>query len=164
MPANALPYGLVSGLRSRLAQTHGRFGPLAVNNRMLSEQASPTDLLKPAEVAAQLGVSRTWLYGAAKPGRIPSIRIGGRKGPFRFIDEDLQSWIADARAECTSGDLAQSASLDPVDALAQRSLRFERGAVNSGVAPIICEAPTRISATGAGSAISQRRASDGRQA
>jgi predicted DNA-binding transcriptional regulator AlpA len=50
-------------------------------------------------VAAQLGVSRTWLYDAAKTGRIPSIRIGGPDGPLRFIPEDLQRWIDDARAE-----------------------------------------------------------------
>jgi excisionase family DNA binding protein len=56
-------------------------------------------LLRPTEVAAQLGVSRTWLYDAAKTGRIPSIRIGGPDGPLRFIPEDLQRWIDDARTE-----------------------------------------------------------------
>jgi excisionase family DNA binding protein len=49
-------------------------------------------------VAAQLGVSRTWLYDAAKTGRIPSIRIGGQDGPLRFVSEDLERWIDDARA------------------------------------------------------------------
>jgi excisionase family DNA binding protein len=61
--------------------------------------ADLTLLLKPTEVAAQLGVSRTWLYDAARTGRIPSIRIGGPDGPLRFIPEDLQRWIDDARAE-----------------------------------------------------------------
>ena len=38
-------------------------------------------LLKPTEVAHRLGVSRAWVYDAAKQGRIPSIRIGGEEGP-----------------------------------------------------------------------------------
>jgi excisionase family DNA binding protein len=79
----------------------GRFGLLTVNNNMGSEQSSQIDLLKPAEVAARLGVSRTWLYAAAKAGRIPSIRIGGSDGPLRFVRDDLQRWIEAARAEWT---------------------------------------------------------------
>jgi excisionase family DNA binding protein len=55
------------------------------------------DLLKPSEVAARLGVSRSWLYDAARVGRIPSIRIGGSDGPLRFVAEDLLRWIEDAR-------------------------------------------------------------------
>lgn len=47
--------------------------------------------------------SRTWLYEAAKTGRIPAIRIGGRKGSLRFVPEDLQRWIDDARAEWVPG-------------------------------------------------------------
>jgi len=76
-------------------QLRGRFGGLAVSRCMPSEQPR---LLKPTEVAVQLGVSRTWLYEAAKTGRIPAIRIGGREGPLRFVPEDLQRWIDDARA------------------------------------------------------------------
>jgi excisionase family DNA binding protein len=60
-------------------------------------------LLKPSEVAAQLGVSRSWLYDAAKTGRIPSIRLGGEEGPLRFVAEDVQRWIDDARATWTPG-------------------------------------------------------------
>ena len=81
----------------------GRFGPLTVNNHVSSQQISAPDLLKPAEVAARLGVSRTWLYEAARAGRIPSIRIGGREGPLRFVPEDLQRWIDEARAEWLPG-------------------------------------------------------------
>src|SRR5438045_9726022 len=44
-----------------------------------------TDLLKPSEVARMLQVSRTWLYDAAKDGRIPSVRLGGPDGPGRFV-------------------------------------------------------------------------------
>lgn len=62
-------------------------------------QPVTTELLKPAEVATRLRVSRTWLYDAAKTGRIPSIRIGGEDGPLRFVPDDIQRWINDARAE-----------------------------------------------------------------
>lgn len=55
-------------------------------------------LLTPAEVASRLAVSRTWVYAAAKEGRIPSVRIGGPDGPLRFIAEDLEDWLVRARA------------------------------------------------------------------
>jgi excisionase family DNA binding protein len=60
-------------------------------------------LLKPTEVAQRLGVSRAWVYDAAKQGRIPSIRIGGEEGPLRFVPEDLELWIDDARAAWAPG-------------------------------------------------------------
>jgi excisionase family DNA binding protein len=60
-------------------------------------------LLRPTEVAHRLGVSRAWVYDAAKHGRIPSIRIGGEDGPLRFVPEDLELWIDDARAAWTPG-------------------------------------------------------------
>jgi excisionase family DNA binding protein len=81
----------------------GYFHPLAADTNMLIEQSSRVDLLKPAELAEKLGVSRTWLYDAAKAGRIPSIRIGGVQGPLRFVPEDVQRWLDAARAEWTPG-------------------------------------------------------------
>ena len=57
-----------------------------------------TELLKPSDVARRLGVSRTWLYDAARDGRIPSVRIGGADGPLRFVPQDLDEWIDAARA------------------------------------------------------------------
>lgn len=62
------------------------------------------DLLRPCEVAAHLGVSRTWLYAAAKAGRIPAIRIGGPDGPLRFVPRDIERWLDDARAAWRPGD------------------------------------------------------------
>jgi len=62
------------------------------------------ELLRPAEVARKLGVSRAWLYDAAKSGRIPSIRIGGAAGPVRFIERDLDAWIEQARSAWRPGD------------------------------------------------------------
>jgi excisionase family DNA binding protein len=55
-------------------------------------------LLRPGQVAHRLGVSRSWLYGAAKDGRIPSIRLGGPDGPIRFIESDLERWLEHARS------------------------------------------------------------------
>jgi excisionase family DNA binding protein len=81
----------------------GRSRLWRVSNRMENEQQSLIELLKPAEVAARLGVSRTWLYDAARDGRIPSIRIGGRDGPLRFVPEDLAQWLDEARAQWTPG-------------------------------------------------------------
>jgi excisionase family DNA binding protein len=44
-----------------------------------------------------LQVSRTWLYGAAKDGRIPSVRLGRPEGPVRFVEEDIERWLERAR-------------------------------------------------------------------
>jgi excisionase family DNA binding protein len=61
------------------------------------------DLLKPSDLARRLGVSRSWLYDAAKTGRIPSIRIGGEDGPLRFVPEGIDRWIDEARAAWSPG-------------------------------------------------------------
>lgn len=60
-------------------------------------------LIKPAALAAQLGVSRTWIYDAARDGRIPSVRIGGPDGPLRFVPGDIEAWIDAARAAWRPG-------------------------------------------------------------
>jgi excisionase family DNA binding protein len=56
------------------------------------------ELLKPTDVAEMLAVSRAWVYEAARTGRIPSVRIGGEDGPLRFVPEDIEQWLAAARA------------------------------------------------------------------
>jgi excisionase family DNA binding protein len=56
-----------------------------------------TQLLRPSEVTELLGVSRTWLYAAAKDGRIPCVRLGGPDGPVRFVSSDLSAWLGRAR-------------------------------------------------------------------
>jgi excisionase family DNA binding protein len=61
------------------------------------------ELMRPAEVARMLGVSRTWLYAAAADGRIPAVRIGGPGGPVRFVREDLDRWLEEARSNWTPG-------------------------------------------------------------
>jgi excisionase family DNA binding protein len=87
----------------RSAKFDGRFALLTVNTYMGIKSAPLISLLKPSELAAQLGVSRSWLYDAAKAGRIPSIRIGGEEGPLRFVPEDIQRWIDEARAAWAPG-------------------------------------------------------------
>ena len=54
-------------------------------------------LLKPSDVVRYLGTSRSWVYDAAKRGEIPSIRLGSRDGPLRFVERDIEVWINDAR-------------------------------------------------------------------
>ena len=60
-------------------------------------------LLKPAEVAALLQVSRTWVYDAAADGRLPSVRLGQHDGPLRFVREDVEAWLEQARSAWTPG-------------------------------------------------------------
>jgi len=63
-----------------------------------------TELLRPSDVAHRLCVSRTWLYDAARDGRIPPVRIGGPGGPLRFVPQDIDEWIDAARAAWRPGD------------------------------------------------------------
>ena len=56
-----------------------------------------TDLLKPTDVARRLGVSRSWVYDAAASGRIPCVRLGGPEGPLRFLPDDVEAWLDQAR-------------------------------------------------------------------
>jgi excisionase family DNA binding protein len=69
-----------------------------------------TDLLRPTEVVRLLRVSRSWVYEAAKVGRIPSVRLGGPDGPLRFLPDDVEHWLERARSDWLPGDTAKSAS------------------------------------------------------
>jgi excisionase family DNA binding protein len=89
-------------MRSR-RESDRRVAQFAVYYGVERDAESQTTLLKPAEVAAQLAVSRTWLYDAAKTGRIPSIRIGGDDGPVRFVPEDVERWLDEARCSWLPG-------------------------------------------------------------
>ena len=66
--------------------------------------ALDTDLLKPTEIAAYLGVSRSWVYLAARKGRIPCIRVGGPDGPLRFVRSDIERWLEHARRDWLPGE------------------------------------------------------------
>jgi len=60
-------------------------------------------LLRPNDIARMLGVSRAWVYDAARTGRIPSVRLGGHDGPLRFVAEDIEGWLAETRARWMPG-------------------------------------------------------------
>src|SRR3954454_16574888 len=62
-----------------------------------------TSLLTPSEVALRLGVSRSWLYAAAKQGRVPCVRLGGDDGPVRFLESELAAWLLRSRPERSPG-------------------------------------------------------------
>jgi excisionase family DNA binding protein len=61
------------------------------------EALALSPLLRPKDVARLLSVSRAWVYEAARTGRIPSFRLGSEDGPLRFLAEDIEAWLADAR-------------------------------------------------------------------
>ena len=61
------------------------------------------NLLKPSDLVRRLGTSRSWVYDRAKNGDIPAIRLGDADGPLRFIEQDVESWIDDARARWRPG-------------------------------------------------------------
>jgi excisionase family DNA binding protein len=63
-------------------------------------------LLRPSELMQRLGVSRSWLYQAAKDGRIPSVRLGGPEGPLRFHSADIDAWLERAREGWQPNDTA----------------------------------------------------------
>jgi excisionase family DNA binding protein len=48
------------------------------------------------QAAAYLGVRPSWLYEAAREGRVPVVRLGKH---LRFLKEDLDAWIAKHRSE-----------------------------------------------------------------
>ena len=70
-----------------------------------------TDLLKPTDVARRLGVSRSWVYDAAASGRIPCVRLGGPDGPLRFLPDDVESWLEQARRNWLPGNSAEQITL-----------------------------------------------------
>jgi excisionase family DNA binding protein len=88
-----MPPGAIGHDRRDVAASRGRLlGCGAIHAR-----SSRPSLIRPGDVAKDLAVSRTWVYDAANAGRIPSIRIGGEDGPLRFVPEDLDQWIDEAR-------------------------------------------------------------------
>jgi len=93
------PLNYVDGTRATLGASSGRATKLAADDSLRDDSA----LLRPNEVARLLSVSRAWVYDAARTGRIPSVRLGGPDGPLRFIAEDLERWLADARAAWLPG-------------------------------------------------------------
>ena len=77
----------------------GRHGRADLYVTTLPDTHALPELLTPTEAKQLLRDSRSWLYEAAKDGRIPAIRLGGSDGPVRFIRADLLTHIEAARQQ-----------------------------------------------------------------
>jgi excisionase family DNA binding protein len=62
-----------------------------------------TGLLTAAEVAAMLGVPKTWVYEQSRAGRIPTVTLGRYR---RYRPEAIESWVE--QLEANAGDGARS--------------------------------------------------------
>jgi predicted DNA-binding transcriptional regulator AlpA len=91
------------GARLLLAASENRVRrPRALDERggfamAMTDVMDHDELLRPAEVLRILKVSKTWLYDAAKNGRIPCVRLGGPDGPLRFERAAIQALIRQSR-------------------------------------------------------------------
>lgn len=82
--------------------------PAVFSSGDCAQQSTPSSsgtpaLMKSAEVARLLHVSRSWVYAAATDGRLPCLRLGGPEGPLRFIAADIEAWLEGERAAWTPG-------------------------------------------------------------
>jgi excisionase family DNA binding protein len=58
-------------------------------------EGTPLDgLLRPEEVAGMLGVRRSSVYGYARTGTLPHVRVGRH---VRFVRQDVEEWIKQQR-------------------------------------------------------------------
>lgn len=77
---------------------------MAINNStqshpeqlQLTPQREPLrePLLTPAQAAALLAVRTSWIYDAAREGRLPTIHVGRH---IRFLRSDLEAWVLKQR-------------------------------------------------------------------
>jgi excisionase family DNA binding protein len=56
--------------------------------------SSLADVLTPKEAAALLKVRPSWLYEAARTGRVPYLKLGRH---LRFLRSDLEAWLVEQR-------------------------------------------------------------------
>jgi len=59
------------------------------------------ELLKPAETAAWLRISKTYLYEMARAGRIPAVRVGYA---WRFDADQVKAWMQQKVAAGAAGE------------------------------------------------------------
>jgi excisionase family DNA binding protein len=57
-------------------------------------------LLKPEEVAALLRVDRSWVYRAAREGKLPHVKLGHY---VRFEEAGLHAWLREQAAASVNG-------------------------------------------------------------
>jgi excisionase family DNA binding protein len=55
--------------------------------------ANRNELLKPKEVAAELGISRLSVYRAISSGKLEAVRIGSDAGPLRVSREAVSALL-----------------------------------------------------------------------
>jgi predicted DNA-binding transcriptional regulator AlpA len=83
----------------------------------LASESVPAPLLKPAQVAAVLGMSLSWVKAAAGDGRLPCIRIPGpddTTAALRFDPAEIGAWIERGRSAWKPGD-SSAATLRRLD-------------------------------------------------
>ena len=92
--------------------SHGPRAALGGLEAMDETYRTDVTLLRPCDVVKMLGVSRSWLYDAAKSGRIPCVRLGGDDGPVRFRPDDVEAWLEASRLVPAAGATRPSISAD----------------------------------------------------
>lgn len=63
---------------------------------LFGQETKHNILLRPAEAAQVLGISRSLAYELIRSGQLPAIRIGGR---LRVAESDLQRFVQELRRE-----------------------------------------------------------------
>lgn len=58
-------------------------------------------LLTAEQVAARLGVPKSWVYARAREGRMPTVRLGRY---YRFRPEAIEQWILEQEGASRSGE------------------------------------------------------------
>ena len=74
---------------------------MQTNAAVATGLAAPQRLLDADEVAAVLGVARTFVYTLARRGELPTVRIGDRY--VRFRAQALERWIAEQESTRPKG-------------------------------------------------------------
>jgi excisionase family DNA binding protein len=59
-----------------------------------------TRLLTVDEVAERLGVTKDWVWGQARAGRIPHVQLGRYR---RFREEALECWLQELEEQSANG-------------------------------------------------------------
>jgi excisionase family DNA binding protein len=102
LAAHAIPGHIAPGVDGplrRLSYMSPRQSKPARAEQLVLDTPTPAvslnePLLSPAEAAGLLSVRVSWIYDAARCGRLPCVRIGRH---VRFLRSDLERWVAEQR-------------------------------------------------------------------